>query len=282
MSMKYNKMIRTALYYLISTIFAFVMVYPLFWLLSGSFKPGNEVFTNSYQLIPRHFTLSNYATGWSGFGGISFSVFFKNSFLIVVVSTIAQVFSSVLVAYGFCRIRFVGSKFWFGLMISTLLLPTQILLIPQYIIFNSLGLINSYWPLILPHFFGTPFFIFLDMQFIRGIPKELDEAAKIDGCSRFSVFFRIVIPLCVPALITSGIFAFYWKWDEFLPPLLYINKVSKYPVSLALRLFIDPSSVSNWGGAFAMSVLSLIPVFVIFVSMQKYLVEGISTTGLKG
>jgi len=176
----------------------------------------------------------------------------------------------------------VGKKVLFACMIVTMLLPAQVLMIPQYLLFNQLGWVNSWKPLLVPSFFGVPFFIFLIMQFIRGIPMELDESAKIDGCGIFGIFFRILLPNITPALVTATIFSFYWKWEDFLGPLIYLQSIRLYPVSLALRLFSDPAAVTNWGAMFAMSVASLLPVFVLFVLFQKYLVEGISTTGLKG
>jgi multiple sugar transport system permease protein len=260
----------------------FVMIYPLLWMLASSFKGPSEIWTNVSSLIPREFTLENYVIGWRGFGGVTFTTFFRNSLFVTGISTVATVFSSAVVAYGFARIRFAGRGFWFALMLATLMLPIQVQIIPQYLVFNKLGWVNTYIPLILPHFFGGPFFIFMMVQFIRGIPIELDEAAEIDGCSKIGIFFRIILPLIKPALVTAAIFAFYWSWDDFLGPLIYLNNPNLYTLSLALRSFADPSSVTNWGGVFAMGILGLVPVFVLFIVFQKYLVEGISTTGLKG
>ncbi|HEY0734018.1 MAG TPA: carbohydrate ABC transporter permease [Herpetosiphonaceae bacterium] len=258
------------------------MIYPLLWLLASSFKDISEIFTRAGSLIPERFTWENYSIGWAGFGGISFATFFKNSFIIAIFSTIGSVLSSAVVAYGFARIPFAGRSFWFVLMLLTLMLPTQVQIIPQYIVFNKLGWINTFYPLIVPKFFGQAFFIFLMMQFIRGLPQELDEAAEIDGCGRFGMFWRIVLPLIKPALITSAIFSFYWTWEDFFGPLLYLNEPKLFPVSLALRAFSDPSAATNWGAIFAMSALSLLPAFILFLMFQKYLVQGISTTGLKG
>lgn len=134
----------------------------------------------------------------------------------------------------------------------------------------------------MPYYCGSAFFIFLIMQFIQGIPKELDESASIDGCSKLRIFLQIIVPLALPAIATTTVFSFYWKWDDFMGPLLYLQSPAKYTISIALKCFADPSSVTNWGAMFAMSTLSLIPSFVIFICFQKYLVEGISTTGLKG
>ncbi len=263
-------------------LFGFFMFYPVMWLIASSFKEHAEIFQNAHSLIPNSFHFENYAQGWRGFGGVTFGTFFKNSFIISSISTLGQIFSSSLVAYGFSRIKFYGKKFWFKVMILTMLLPGQVLQIPQYLLFNKLGWIDTFKPLILPSFFAGPFFIFLMVQFIQGLPIELDEAARIDGCDRYSIYFRIILPNIKPALITAGIFSFYWTWNNFLQALLYIQTVEKYPASLALQLFSDPNSVTHWGAMFAMAVLSLVPIFLIFITFQKHLVEGISTTGLKG
>lgn len=168
-------------------------------------------------------------------------------------------------------------------MMITIMLPSQVTLIPQYVLFHQLNWINTYLPLVVPSFFGgTPFFIFLTVQFIRGIPFELDEAATIDGCNKFQTFYKIILPLCSPALVTAAIFSFFWTWDDFFSQIIYLNDTAKFTVPVGLRLFMDQTSSSQWGSMFAMSVASLIPVMAIFVIFQKYIVQGIATTGLKG
>jgi multiple sugar transport system permease protein len=273
---------RSVVYHLCVGLFSLLMIYPLIWLIASSFKPREEVFRRATALIPENPTLSNYIDGWAGFGGVTFTTFFLNSFIISGVGTIAAVASSALVAYGFARLRFVGKKFWFTCVLLTLMLPTQVQIIPQYIVFSKLDWINTFLPLLVPRFFGQAFFIFLMIQFIRGIPRELDEAAEIDGAGKFGIFWRIILPLLAPAIITSAIFSFYWTWDDFFGPLLYLSQPQLYTVSLALKNFADASGATNWGAIFAMSVLSLIPVFALFVFFQRYIVEGISTSGLKG
>lgn len=190
--------------------------------------------------------------------------------------------TSAVIAYGFARLKFTGRNIWFSIMLLTVMLPPQVLIIPQYIIFSKLGWINTFYPLLLPRLGGEVFFIFMLVQFIRGIPFELDEAAMIDGCNRSGVYFRIILPQLTPALITAAIFSFYWTWEDFLAPLIYLTDPNLYTVSVALRAFSDPSGITNWGAIFAMLSLSLLPVFVVFILFQRYLVEGISTTGLKG
>lgn len=168
-------------------------------------------------------------------------------------------------------------------MLLSMMLPAQVLMIPQYLWYQKLGWVGTYLPLIVPYCFAIQgFFVYLMMNFIGGIPKELDESAKIDGCSYYGIFARIIFPLLKPVLVTTFIFSFMWRWDDFLSALLYINDSAKYPVSLALKLFCDPGSTSDYGAMFAMASLSLLPIILIFIFMQRYIVEGISTSGLKG
>jgi multiple sugar transport system permease protein len=279
---KQKDVVRGFFFHLLVGGFCLIMIYPILWLVSSSLKGPSEIWTSVTRLIPQEFAFQNYVEGWRGFGGITYATFFKNSFIVAGLGTVFSVMSSAIVAYGFARIRFRGRNFWFTCMLLTLMLPGQVLLIPQYIIFQKLGWLNTYLPLLVPRLAGQAFFIFLIMQFIRGIPKELDEAAQIDGSSRAGIFFRIIMPLIQPAMITAAIFSFYWTWDDFFAPLIYLSNPRLYTISLALRAMSDPNSVTNWGAIFAMSTLSLVPVFAIFIFFQRYLVQGISTTGLKG
>ena len=280
-SMKTRKRVGAAVYHILVVVMSFIMVYPIIWLIMSSFKPGDQIFVNSASLIPEPFVLENYQKGWAGFGGLSFATFFKNSLIVTILTVIGQVCTSTIVAYGFARIHFKLKGFWFACMVVTMLLPTQILMIPQYIMFQKFGWLNSFLPLVVPGFTGYPFFIFLIIQFIRGIPRSLDESAEIDGCGKIRIFFTIIVPLCFPAIITSAIFSFYWKWDDFMGPLLYLQTPKLYTVSLALKSFSDPSAGTDWGAMFAMLSASLIPSFLIFIFCQKYIVEGIATTGMK-
>lgn len=265
-------------------VFAFgiLMVYPVLWMISGSFKTNYEILNESLKLMPQAFSWENFIRGWRGFGTLTFAVFFRNSFIITTLATAGVTISSSLVAYAFARIRFPGRKLLFAAMMSTMMLPGQVVMIPQYIIFRRFDLINTYVPLILPAWFSAAFFVFMMMQFIQGLPRELDEAAIIDGCSRYSVYTRIIMPLISPALITSIIINFYWRWDDFMGPLIYLSRPKLFPVSLAIKLFADSTSQTDFGAMFAMSSLSLLPVFLIFLFFNKYLMEGISTTGLTG
>ena len=283
MGNKGEKSIGKIIYHVLICGLGLIMIYPLLWMVMSSFKETNTIFATAGELIPRKFTLDNYINGWKGFGKISFGVFFKNSLFISVVATIGTVFSSSLVAYGLSRCKFRGKKLLFTAMLGSMMLPAQVLMIPQYLWYQRLGWVGSYLPLIVPYFFAVQgFFVYLMMNFIDGIPFELDEAAKIDGCSRYGYYVRVILPLITPAMITGTIFSFMWRWDDFLSALLYVNKTTKYPVSLALKLFADPGSSSDYGAMFAMATLSILPVTLLFIFFQKYLVDGIATTGLKG
>lgn len=267
---------------IIVIVLTLVMLYPLIWMVSSSLKESSQVFKQAASLYPVGWHFENYVNGWKGFGGITFTTFFKNTFFVVIISTIGGVISSTFIAYGFARLRFALKSLWFVCMLITMMLPYEVVMIPQYIMFNSFGWVNTYLPLILPTFFGVPFFVFLIMQFIRTIPIEVDDAAKIDGCNRFAIFWRITVPLIIPAMMTSAIFSFYWRWDDFMGPLLYLSSPTKYTLALALKMFSDPETITNWGALFAMTTLSILPVTIIFFVFQKYIVEGISTSGLKG
>jgi multiple sugar transport system permease protein len=281
MGYRRKKRAKVLLRHLTILLLSMVMIYPVIWLVSASFKDTVEI-VNHTSLLPQRFVLYNYPNGFKGFGNVGFLTFFSNSIYVSVLSTIGVALSSAVVAYGFTRIRFPGRNTLFACMLVTMMLPEQITLMPQYIIFNILGWINSYLPLIVPSFLGKAFFIFLMMQFIQGIPKELDEAAVIDGCSRFGVFGHIIMPMIFSAMVTTIVINFYWKWDEFLPPMLYLSRPEKYTVTVALKAFVDATSATDYGALFAMSTLSIIPVFLLFLFFNRYLLEGVSTTGLKG
>ena len=280
--MKKKKRRFPSIYHIFVFAFALIMIYPVLWMVCGSFKSSNEILNSAQKLLPEAFSLQNYITGWKGFAGYGFDTFFKNSLFISTAATLGAVLSSALVGYGFARCDFPLKNFWFGCMLLSMMLPFQVIMIPQYILFNELGWIGTYLPLIVPQFCAQGFFFFFNVQFIKGLPVALDEAAKIDGAGTFRVFVSIILPLVKSSIVTGAIFSFMWRWDDFLAALLYLNKPARYPVSLALKLFSDPTSGSDWGAMFAMATCSLLPIFFIFLTMQKYLVEGIASTGIKG
>jgi multiple sugar transport system permease protein len=259
-----------------------VMLYPILWLISSSFKPDELIFSNQ-SLIPTQVTFDNYIKGWAGISKTGFGTYLLNSILLCVLAVIGNLISCSMAAYAFGRLNFSWKKVWFALMMVTIMLPHHVTIIPQYVLFHQLDWIDSLSPLFVPKMLATDaFFVFLMVQFIRGIPKELDESATIDGCGSIQIYWRMILPLALPALITTAIFTFIWTWDDFFSQLLYLNSPGKYTVPLGLRLFLDSSGQSNWGAMLAMSVVSLIPSMLIFFSLQKYFVEGISTTGIKG
>ncbi len=280
--MKTKKIIFKILYHLFVLAFGFCMIYPVLWMISGAFKDNQQILNGGLSLIPKTVIKTNFATGWKGFGGITFTTFFKNSIILTTLATAGTLISSAFVSYAFSRINFKGRGFWFSCMLATMMLPRQIIMMPTRLIWHKLKLVGTFVPLVLPYFFGQAFFIYQMMQFMKGIPRELDEAAKIDGCSKYGLFFRIILPLLKPSIITTIIIQFYWKWDDYMGPLLYIHSPKLMPVSLAIKQFADPSSITDYGSMFAMSSLSLIPVFLIFLFFNRYLVQGIGTSGLKG
>ena len=280
---KTGTVVRHSLTHLFIIALGLLMIYPIVWMIVSSFKPNNMIFSDP-GLIPKVTTLENYVSGWRGYAGTTFGTFFANSIIMCVVAVIGNVISCSMAAYAFARLNFAGRTFWFAVMMITLMLPSQVTLVPRYILFNSFGWVGSYLPILVPKFLATDaFFVFLLVQFMRGLPKEIEEAAIIDGCSKVGVYLRIILPLATPALVTTALFSFLWTWDDFFNQLLYLTTPASFTVSRALRTFVgDAGAVSNWGGALAMATLSVVPAFILFFALQKYFVQGIATTGIKG
>jgi multiple sugar transport system permease protein len=263
--------------------FGLVMLYPILWIIASSLKSEDEIFRQASSLLPADFRWENYVAGWRGFGDYGFDLFFKNSFIVAGGVLIGTFFSSTLTAFGFGRMQFKFKPFLFACLLATMMLPSQVMLIPQYIMFQKLGWVDTFLPLIAPAFIGgNAFFIFLLIQFVRGLPKELDEAATIDGCGPFGIFVRIILPLMKSGITTVMIFAFLWTWEDFMGPLIYLNNTSLYTVTRGLQMFADPQSITAWGPLLAMSALAILPQLIVFLLFQKNIVEGIATTGLKG
>jgi multiple sugar transport system permease protein len=282
-NMKTNIAIRHTLTHLFIIALGLLMIYPILWMIVSSFKPNNLIFSDP-GLIPKAVTIENFISGWKGYAGVSFGKFFANSLIMCAGAVIGNLIACTMAAYAFARLKFVGRNFWFAVMMLTLMLPGHVTIVPRYILFNTFGWVGSFLPIIVPKFLATDaFFVFLLVQFIRSLPKELEEAAIIDGCGKVGVFLRIIVPLATPALVTTALFTFLWTWDDFFNHLLYLTNPQIFSVSRALRTFVgDAGAVSNWGGALAMSTLSMIPPFILFFSLQKYFVKGIATTGIKG
>ena len=273
---------QTAIWLVGLIIITAVVLYPLLWLFLSTFKPNSE-FGQNPGLLPQAPTLDNYSKVMEGIAGVPMWRFFLNSLILAVSAVVGTVLSSALAAYAFARVQFKGLGVLFAAMIGTLLLPFHVVIIPQYIIFNQLGWVDTFIPLILPKFLATEaFFVFLLVQFIRQMPRDMDEAARIDGAGHLRIFWSIILPLIKPALVTASIFAFIWSWNDFLGPLLYLNSTENYPLPLALRVFNDQTSTSDYGATIAIAVLALIPVMLFFVIFQRFLITGVATQGLKG
>ncbi|TDV47893.1 carbohydrate ABC transporter permease [Actinophytocola oryzae] len=258
----------------------FLMLYPLLWMIASSVKPNALIFRDP-SLIPGELDLSNYTIGWNALAH-PFTHYLLNSFAVVGGAVLGNLVSCSFAAYAFARLNFRGRRIWFAIMLMSIMLPIHVVIVPQYVLFAQLDWINTYLPLVVPKMLATDaFFIFLMVQFFRGIPRELTEAANIDGAGHGRIFFRIMLPLSMPALATTAIFTFIWTWNDFFSQLIFLTDPDMYTVPVALRTFVDSTADSSWGALFADSVVSLIPIFVIFLFGQKYLMRGIATTGLK-
>ncbi|WP_037670706.1 carbohydrate ABC transporter permease [Streptomyces griseus] len=258
-----------------------VVLYPVIWVVGAAFKPSKDIIA-SIDLLPAKPVWANFSGLADGISGISISSFFLNSLTYAGLAVAGVVISSSLTAYAFAKIRFAGRNLLFTLMIGTLLLPYHVLLIPQYVMFRKLELVDTLVPLVAGKFLAAEaFFVFLMVQFMRGLPRELDEAAKLDGCGHLRTYWSIVLPLCRPALITSAIFTFINAWNDFMGPLIYLNTPEKYTVSLGLMMFRDQEGISNYGSMIAMSLVALVPVIAFFMAFQRYLIDGMATSGLK-
>ena len=261
---------------------AVVMLYPLLWLVGASFKSNVQIFSE-VGFWPTQFDFSAYAKGWKTSTEYTFATYFLNSFLITIPRIIVTVISCVLVAYAFARFEFWGKKFLFSIMVGTMMLPLIVLRLPQYLMFKELGWLDTYWPLILPSAFATDtFFVFMLVQFLRGIPRDMEEAAVIDGCNALQLLWHIIVPLLKPAIISVIVFQFIWTMNDFMGPLIYLASVEKYPVSLALKMSIGATEEVEWANVIAISVVALIPSVAVFFAAQRHFIEGAASSGIKG
>ncbi|PRB44890.1 sugar ABC transporter permease [Arthrobacter sp. MYb23] len=257
-----------------------VMIYPLLWMVVSSLRPNDLIFREP-GLWLESLEMSNYTDGWSALTH-PFGHYMINSAIVVLGSILGNLISCSMAAYAFARLQFSGKKIFFGIMLLTIMLPFHVVIVPQYILFSQIGWVNTFWPLIVPKLLATDaFFVFLMVQFIRGIPKDLDEAARIDGAGHPRIFLRVILPLMVPALATTTIFTFIWTWNDFFGALIYLTDPDMFTVPVALRAFVDSQSATSWGSLFAMSIVSLLPVFLVFLFGQRFLIKGIATTGIK-
>jgi len=258
-----------------------IMIFPVLWVFSGSLKTDADL-VSRVSLIPDPVTFANYPNGWSATGQ-PFGRYIFNSTVLCMAAVVANLFACSLTAYAFARIRFPGKGILFSLMLLTIFIPRHISIIPEYVIFQRLGLVDTIWPMIIPKLLGLDgFFVFLMVQFIRALPVELEEAAEIDGSNRFQIFWHIVLPNMRPALATTAILTFLFTYQDFLSQLIFLNSPENFTVPLGLQTFIDQTSSVAIGSVFAMSVVSLLPVVVMFLIFQKQIIDGSVTSGLKG
>lgn len=264
--------------YAVMTALALVFMIPLLWMLSTSLKGRWEIFVWPPTWIPESLHWENYQ---DAFDKYPLARFMGNSTILVVGNIIGELVSVPIIAYSFARLRYPYKRVLFMLMLSTMMVPGHIKLIPLYNVFSRLGMIDSYWPLILPSFFGNPFFVFLMVQYMRTIPRDLDEAARIDGAGTWTILYRILLPLCRPPLTVIVVFTFLWTWNDFLQPLIYLNDFNKYPISIGLAFFRGRYSV-EWNLFMAATLVSILPILVIYFFAQRHLIGGISSIGIKG
>ena len=270
--------------YFVLILVGVIMIYPLVWMVGATFKSNAEIFAGILTASP---TLQGYIDAVTqNYGGdISIWRAFINTYSFVIPKVIFTVISSVIAAYGFSRFKFKGRDMLFGIMISTLFLPQVVLNVPQYLMYNSFGWINSpfYLPLWVPTLFATEtYFVYQLVQFMRSIPHDLDEAAAIDGCSSFQTLYKVIVPMLMPALVSCALFQFMWSCNDFMGPLLYVQTPSKYPMSIFVKLSMDADSGFNWNRILALSLISIIPSLVVFFMAQDKFVDGISAGGVKG
>ncbi|MFI7611233.1 carbohydrate ABC transporter permease [Nonomuraea terrae] len=257
-----------------------VMLYPLLWMVSSSAKPTETIFRDP-SIWPTELDLGNYVDGWTALE-YPFHHYLINSAVIAILAVLGNLVSCSLAAYAFARLEFRGRKIFFAMMLATLMLPIHVLIVPQYVLFAQLDWINTNLPLVVPKFLAhDAFFVFLMVQFIRGLPKELDEAARIDGCGHIRIYWRIVMPLSIPALATSAVFTFIWTWNDFFSQLIFLTDPELWTMPVALRSFMDGQGETAWGQLFAMSIVGLAPIFGFFLAGQRYLTQGIATTGFR-
>jgi multiple sugar transport system permease protein len=280
-----SRWLLTASRYVILIILAFTWIFPLYWMVTTALKDDSQIRTVPPVIFPSPIYWSNFAGGWAryDFNLAAFNSIFRFALPVIIFTVI----SSVVVAYGFSKIRWRGRGFFFGLCLATLMLPWQVTMVPLFIIFKNLGWLNTYLPLVVPALFGHPYFIFMLRQFFLSIPEELSEAARLEGAGEWGILWRIILPLSKPALAVVVLFRFLWTWNDFLGPLIYLKDEAQYPLALMIyRLQQTANSMGNTAMAYphlmAVSTIVALPVIITFIFAQRSFIEGISVTGLKG
>lgn len=282
MSRKTRETVSTIIRYTVLVLVGFVMFYPMLWMIGASFKASNNEIYSTISFIPESPSFQPYIDAWNATGN-PYGMYLINTFKMVIPKVIGAIIASVVTAYGFSRFDFPGKNFWFSILLATLFLPQVVLNIPQFLLFRNWGWTNSYLPLVVPAFFGAePYFIFMLVQFMRSVSRELEEAAEIDGCNSFQRLFYIVVPMVKPTIVSVALFQFMWAFNDFQGPLIYIDSVKKYPASLGLRLLTDAETGFEWNKVLALSVITLLPSLIVFFLAQDQFVDGIAAGGVKG
>jgi multiple sugar transport system permease protein len=266
--------------YAVLTVLAFLFITPLLWMLTTSFKTTGQAYRFPPEFIPSTVTFDSYQNLWTG--AIPFQKFYFNTTIIVIFVEIGTILSCTTTAYAFARLQWWGRNTWFVVLLATMMLPFQVIMIPVYMIFRSLGWLDTWLPLIVPAFLGNPFYIFLLRQFFLGLPRDLEDAARVDGAGSLRILWQIFLPLSKPVLLTVAMFTFVAAWNDFLGPLLYLTSIDKMTVTVGLSMFIGRSGATNWPNMMAGATLALLPILIMFLLFQKYFVKGIALTGMKG
>ena len=285
MSLKTKRTIQVVIRYTVLIAVGIFMIYPLLWMVGATFKPNNEIFSG-LNILPKKATFEGYINAMKNYGGdINIWKAMLNTYSYVIPAVIFTIVSSTLTAYGFGRFKFFGRSVLFAILMSTLFLPQVVLNVPQYIMYNIFGWVGSklYLPLIVPSMFATEtYFVFMLIQFLRNIPKELEEAAKIDECNEIQTLIKVIVPMLKPALVSCALFKFMWASNDFLGPLLYVNNPAKYPATIFVKLAMDSDAGFAWNRILSTSLISILPSIIIFFIAQNQFVEGISAGGVKG
>jgi multiple sugar transport system permease protein len=269
---------KQAISMVLLTIMSIVMIFPFLWLVRSAFMTQREIMTIPIKWFPKTISLNNFR---NAFKAAPFGIYFINSIILVVVNVCGQILSSSFIAFGFARLRFRGRGVWFALLLSTMMIPYTVIMIPQFIFWQSIGAYNTFIPLMVPAFFGHAFNVFLVRQFYMGIPKDYDEAALVDGANFLTIYWRIILPMAKPVLCSVGVFTFMSTWNDFIGPLLYLDKPNLKTVSLGLQIFIGQYS-GQINLMMAASSVAILPMIMIFFFAQRYFIEGITFSGLKG
>jgi multiple sugar transport system permease protein len=264
--------------YLLLIVIGLMMCFPFYWLVRSSVMSRGEIFSMPIVWWPSEFHFENY---FKAFTAVDFPLYFKNTLILVGLNVVGVVFSNSFIAFGFSRIQFRTRDFWFGLVLATMMIPGIVLFIPQFIFWKEVGGYDTYFPLALPAFFGASFYTFLLRQFYTSIPKDYDEAAVVDGANFFQIYYKLILPMSTPALMTVGLFTFMGVWNDYIGPTIYLSSEEKWNLSLGLRSFLGTYSKS-WELLLAGATITILPLMIVFFFAQKKFIEGANLTGVKG